>query len=130
MPVPVTLRSMAINALRLGGFWFISLGLTALDHEIMGLLGLLAWQESAKPMFCLTFNAYCPRSACSPKPKQGPCQLRLHWGCNSHGITITSGTRAKPRFSAGGIKASPPLPLNALSFHNTDYLILTCLTES
>ena len=42
-----TLRSLAINALRLDGIWSISEGIAALAHDIRGLLRLLGWREGA-----------------------------------------------------------------------------------
>ena len=42
-----TLRSLAINALRLDGIWSITEGIAALAHDIKGLLRLLRWQEPA-----------------------------------------------------------------------------------
>jgi hypothetical protein len=42
-----TLRSLAINALRLDGIWSITEGIAALAHDIKGLLRLLGWQEPA-----------------------------------------------------------------------------------
>ena len=45
-----TLRSMAMNALRLDGFWSIAEGLAALSHDIKGLLRLLGWQEPLQPL--------------------------------------------------------------------------------
>ena len=44
-----TLRSLAMNALRLDGFWSITEGLAALSHDIRGLLELLGWRESTQP---------------------------------------------------------------------------------
>jgi len=43
-----TLRSLAMNALRLDGFWSITEGLAALSHDIRGLLALFGWRESAQ----------------------------------------------------------------------------------
>jgi hypothetical protein len=43
------LRSLAMNALRLDGFWSITEGLAALAHDIRGLLALLDWRELAQP---------------------------------------------------------------------------------
>lgn len=43
-----TLRSLAINALRLDGIWSITEGIAALAHDIKGLLRLVGWRESAK----------------------------------------------------------------------------------
>lgn len=43
-----TLRSLAMNALRLDGFWSITEGLAALAHDIPGLLALLGWREPAQ----------------------------------------------------------------------------------
>ena len=40
-----TLRSLAINALRLDGIWSITEGIAALAHDIRGLLRLLGWRE-------------------------------------------------------------------------------------
>jgi hypothetical protein len=40
-----TLRSLAMNALRLDGFWSITEGLATLSHDIRGLLELLGWRE-------------------------------------------------------------------------------------
>ena len=42
-----TLRSLAINALRLNGFWSITEGIAALAHDIEGLLRLMGWREPA-----------------------------------------------------------------------------------
>ena len=41
---------MAMNALRLDGFWSIAEGLAALSHDIMGLLRLLGWEERLQPL--------------------------------------------------------------------------------
>ena len=46
--IMATLRSLAMNALRLDGFWSITEGLAALSHDIRGLLGLLGWREPAQ----------------------------------------------------------------------------------
>jgi len=43
-----TLRSLAINALRLDGIWAITEGIAALAHDIKGLLRLLGWREPTK----------------------------------------------------------------------------------
>jgi hypothetical protein len=43
-----TLRSLAMNALRLDGFWSITEGLAALAHDIRGLLALLGWREPSQ----------------------------------------------------------------------------------
>jgi hypothetical protein len=40
-----TLRSLAMNALRLGDFWPMTEDLAALAHDIPGLLALLGWQK-------------------------------------------------------------------------------------
>ena len=45
-----TLRSLAMNALRLDGFWSIAEGLAALSHDIKGLLRLLGWHEPLQPL--------------------------------------------------------------------------------
>jgi hypothetical protein len=42
-----TLRSLAINSLRLDGIWSITEGIAALAHDIKGLLRLLGWREPA-----------------------------------------------------------------------------------
>jgi predicted transposase YbfD/YdcC len=47
--IMATLRSLAMNALRLDGFWSITEGLAALSHDIRGLLELLGWREPAQP---------------------------------------------------------------------------------
>lgn len=39
-----TLRSMAINVLRLDGIWSMTEGIAALAHDIKGLLRLLWWR--------------------------------------------------------------------------------------
>jgi predicted transposase YbfD/YdcC len=43
--IMATLRSLAMNALRLDGFWSITEGLATLSHDIRGLLELLGWRE-------------------------------------------------------------------------------------
>ncbi len=43
-----TLRSMAINALRLERIWSITEGIAALAHDIKGLLRLLGWRPAAE----------------------------------------------------------------------------------
>jgi hypothetical protein len=45
-----TLRSLAMNALRLEGFWSITEGLAALAHDIPRLLALLGWREPAQEL--------------------------------------------------------------------------------
>ena len=42
-----TLRSLAINALRLDGIWSFTEGIAALAHDIKGLLRLLGWRPAA-----------------------------------------------------------------------------------
>ena len=42
-----TLRSLAINALRLDGIWSITQGIASLAHDIRGLLQLLGWRGPA-----------------------------------------------------------------------------------
>jgi predicted transposase YbfD/YdcC len=42
-----TLRSMAINSLRLDGIWSVAVGIAELAHDIRGLLSLLGWREQA-----------------------------------------------------------------------------------
>jgi predicted transposase YbfD/YdcC len=48
--IMATLRSLAMNALRLDGFWSITEGLAALAHDIKGLLALLGWGEPAQAL--------------------------------------------------------------------------------
>jgi hypothetical protein len=45
-----TLRSLAMNALRLDGYWSITEGLADLAHDIRGLLALLGWREPAQAL--------------------------------------------------------------------------------
>jgi hypothetical protein len=45
-----TLRSLAMNALRLNGFWSITEGLAALAHDIRGFLELIDWRDPAQPL--------------------------------------------------------------------------------
>ena len=47
--IMATLRSLAMNALRLDGFCSITKGLAALAHDIRGMLELLGWREAAQP---------------------------------------------------------------------------------
>ena len=49
-PGSATILSLAMNALRLDGFWSITEGLAALAHDIPGLLGLLGWREPAQAL--------------------------------------------------------------------------------
>lgn len=48
--IMATLRSLAMNGLRLDGFWSITEGLAALSHDIRGLLALLGWREPAQQL--------------------------------------------------------------------------------
>ena len=48
--IMATLRSLAMNALRLDGFWSITEGLAALAHDIRGLLAVLGWREPAQAL--------------------------------------------------------------------------------
>ena len=48
--IMATLRSMAMNALRLDGFWSITEGLAALAHDIRGLLAVMGWREPAQAL--------------------------------------------------------------------------------
>ena len=48
--IMATLRSLAMNALRLDGFLSITEGLAALAHDIRGLLALRDWREPAQPL--------------------------------------------------------------------------------
>jgi len=43
-----TLRSLAMNALRLDGFWSITKVLAGMAHDIPGLLALLGWRKPAQ----------------------------------------------------------------------------------
>jgi len=47
--IMATLRSLAMHALRLDGFWSIPEGLAALGHDIRGMLELLDWREAVQP---------------------------------------------------------------------------------
>jgi hypothetical protein len=40
-----TLRSLAINVLRLDGIWSMTEGIAALSHDVKGLLRLMGWRE-------------------------------------------------------------------------------------
>jgi hypothetical protein len=44
------LRSVAMNALRLAGFWLITEGLAALARDIPGMLALLGWRQPAQAL--------------------------------------------------------------------------------
>ena len=44
------LRSLAMNAPRLDGYWSITKGLAGLSHAIKGLLGLVGWREPLRLM--------------------------------------------------------------------------------
>jgi predicted transposase YbfD/YdcC len=48
--IMATLRSLAMNSLRLDGFWSITEGLAALAHDIRGLLALLGWREPSQAL--------------------------------------------------------------------------------
>jgi hypothetical protein len=50
LQILATLRSLAMNALRLDGFWSITEGLAALAHDIRGLLAILGWREPAQEL--------------------------------------------------------------------------------
>ena len=43
-----TLRSLAINALRLSGIWSMTEGIAALAHDVEGLLRLMGWRQPAE----------------------------------------------------------------------------------
>jgi hypothetical protein len=60
-----TLRSLAINVLRLDGIWSITEGIAALAHDIKGLLRALGWQEPAgeRPSGWLLIGPGCWRSS-------------------------------------------------------------------
>lgn len=45
-----TLRSLAMNVLRLDGFWSITDGLAALAHDIPGLLALLGSRKQPRAL--------------------------------------------------------------------------------
>ena len=49
--IMATLRSLAMNALRLDGYWSNTEGMAALAHDIRGLLALLVWRESAQALY-------------------------------------------------------------------------------
>jgi len=48
--IMATLCSLAMNALRLDGFWSITEGLAVLAHDTKGLLALLGWREPAQAL--------------------------------------------------------------------------------
>ena len=48
--IMATLGRLAMNALRLDGFWSITEGLAALAHNIPGLLALLGWQKPCQAL--------------------------------------------------------------------------------
>jgi hypothetical protein len=48
--IMATLRSLAMNALRLDGLWPITESLGALSHDTKGLLELLGWREPAQAL--------------------------------------------------------------------------------
>ena len=48
--LPTTLRRLALNALRLDGYWSITERLAALAHDLPGLLALLGWREPAQAL--------------------------------------------------------------------------------
>ena len=48
--IMATLRSLAMNALRLDGFWSITEGLAALAHDIPGLLALLGSRQQPRAL--------------------------------------------------------------------------------
>jgi len=50
MQIMAMLRILAMNALRLDGYWSITEGLAALAHDIRGLLALLGWREPAQAL--------------------------------------------------------------------------------
>ena len=55
--IMATLRSLAMDALRLDGFWSITKGMAALSHDIRGLLALVGWREPAQaPIILPDFN--------------------------------------------------------------------------
>jgi hypothetical protein len=66
-----TLRSLAINAIRLDGFWSITEGIAALAHDIKGLLTLLGWTEPATAtpsgslLICPVMSALLPTVSAS-----------------------------------------------------------------
>lgn len=55
MQILATLRSLAMNALRLAGFWSIIEGLAALAHDNPGMLALLGWRQPAWALNLLDF---------------------------------------------------------------------------
>ncbi|MCP9808479.1 ISAs1 family transposase [Cyanobium sp. HWJ4-Hawea] len=48
--IMATLRSLAMNALRMDGYWSITEGLATLAHDIRGLLSLLGWQQPSQEL--------------------------------------------------------------------------------
>ena len=48
--IMATLRSLAMNPLRVEGYWSITEGLAALAHDIRGLLALQGWREPTQAL--------------------------------------------------------------------------------
>ncbi len=61
MRILATLRSLAMNALRLGDFWSITEGMAALAHNTKSLIRMLGWRElaAAKPSHGLLISPRC-----------------------------------------------------------------------
>jgi len=68
--IMATLRSLAMNALRLNDFWSITEGMAALVHDIPGLIespskaclqGLRAWAEVGWIALCQCPRAFLPQ---------------------------------------------------------------------
>jgi len=79
-----TLRSLAINALRLDGFWSITEGLAAVAHDIKGLLEPLGCLEARQPQGSGSLLMSPAACAASPWWRQWPAKAstaacRLKW---------------------------------------------------
>ena len=76
--IMATLGSLAMNVLRLDGFWSISEGLAALTHDIRGLLGLarLARTPSGTGSWVTSDEPWLPRpdhsAPCLGLPRLAP----------------------------------------------------------
>ena len=47
--IMATFRNLAMNEVRLDGFWSTTEGLAAVAHDIKGILELLGWREPPQP---------------------------------------------------------------------------------
>jgi hypothetical protein len=84
--IMATLRSLAMNALRLDGFWSITEDLTSLAHDIRGLLELLGWRE--------------------PLPPRASGQLLMSPGSQGPGVSLKPSLKTWPGPPIGPLLAS------------------------